>query len=284
MLRSEGALASVDVRGGGPGTRETDLLQPHNTVERVHAVVLAGGSAFGLAAADGVMRELEAHGVGFPVFGEDKPGPRVPIVPAAVIFDLLVGPSRPGPEDGATALRAAMAGHDETVGTVGAGVGATAGKLRGGFGLATRKVGKYEVSAAMVANPVGEVIDPQSGCLYGAPGRTPVNAAAYRDLPHPAAKLNTTIGAVFTDAPVTKAQARRLVMTAHDGIARAVRPAHSPLDGDTIFALSTAQQSAAVDMVSLCRAAADVVEEAIVVAVTAARPGLGLRAYRELLD
>ncbi|MBK4158021.1 peptidase S58 family protein [Corynebacterium macginleyi] len=279
-----GALASVDVRGGGPGTRETDLLQPHNTVERVHAVVLAGGSAFGLAAADGVMRELEAHGVGFPVFGEDKPGPRVPIVPAAVIFDLLVGPSRPGPEDGATALRAAMAGHDETVGTVGAGVGATAGKLRGGFGLATRKVGKYEVSAAMVANPVGEVIDPQSGCLYGAPGRTPVNAAAYRDLPHPAAKLNTTIGAVFTDAPVTKAQARRLVMTAHDGIARAVRPAHSPLDGDTIFALSTAQQSAAVDMVSLCRAAADVVEEAIVVAVTAARPGLGLRAYRELLD
>src|SRR5260363_289524 len=91
----KGALASVDVRGGGPGTRETDLLQPHNTVERVHAIVLAGGSAFGLAVADGVMRELEAHGVGFPVFGEDKPGPRVPIVPAAVIFDLLAGPSRP---------------------------------------------------------------------------------------------------------------------------------------------------------------------------------------------
>ena len=279
----KGALASVDVRGGGPGTRETDLLQPHNTVERVHAIVLAGGSAFGLAAADGVMRELEAHGVGFPVFGEDKPGPRVPIVPAAVIFDLLAGPSRPGPEDGAAALRSAMAGHDDTVGTVGAGVGATAGKLRGGFGLATRKVGNYEVSAAMVANPVGEVIDPHSGRLYGAPGRTPVNADAYRDLPHAAAKLNTTIGAVLTDAPVTTAQAQRLAMTAHDGIARAVRPAHSPLDGDTIFALSTAQEPAEVDKIQLCAAAADVVEEAIVTAVTAARPGLGLRAYRDLL-
>ena len=240
-----GALGSVDVRGGGPGTRETDLLQPHNTVERVHAVVLAGGSAFGLAAADGVMNELAEKGIGFPVFGEDKPGPRVPIVPGAVIFDLLVGPSRPGPEEGAAALRAALTGNDESMGSVGAGVGATAGKLRGGFGLATRRVGDYEVSAAMVANPVGEVIEPRSGRLHGAPGRTPVNAAAYRALPHPAeSKLNTTIGAVLTDAPVTTAQAQRLAMTAHDGIARAVRPAHSPLDGDTIFALSTTKRPA----------------------------------------
>lgn len=138
-----GALGSVDVRGGGPGTRETDLLQPHNTVERVHAVVLAGGSAFGLAAADGVMNELAERGIGFPVFGEDKPGPRVPIVPGAVIFDLLVGPSRPGPEEGAAALRAALIGSDKSMGSVGAGVGATAGKLRGGFGLATRRVGDY---------------------------------------------------------------------------------------------------------------------------------------------
>jgi len=121
-----GALGSVDVRGGGPGTRETDLLQPHNTVERVHAVVLSGGSAFGLAAADGVMNELAEQGIGFPVFGEEKPGPRVPIVPGAVIFDLLVGPSRPGPEEGAAALRAALAGNDETMGTVGAGGGARA--------------------------------------------------------------------------------------------------------------------------------------------------------------
>ncbi|MCK6082951.1 P1 family peptidase [Corynebacterium sp. LaCa54] len=284
-----GALGSVDVRGGGPGTRETDLLQPHNTVERVHAVVLSGGSAFGLAAADGVMNELAEQGIGFPVFGEEKPGPRVPIVPGAVIFDLLVGPSRPGPEEGAAALRAALAGNDETMGTVGAGVGATAGKLRGGFGLATRRVGQYEVSAAMVANPVGEVIDPQSGRLYGAPGSTAVNAAAYRALPHPAeSKLNTTIGAVLTDAPINTAQAQRLAMTAHDGIARAVRPAHSPLDGDTIFALSTAQHPAAdpgaLAMTPLCAAAADAVEEAIVNAVTAAEPGLGLSVYRDLLD
>ena len=284
-----GALGSVDVRGGGPGTRETDLLQPHNTVERVHAVVLSGGSAFGLAAADGVMNELAEQGIGFPVFGEEKPGPRVPIVPGAVIFDLLVGPSRPGPEEGAAALRAALAGNDETMGTVGAGVGATAGKLRGGFGLATRRVGQYEVSAAMVANPVGEVIDPQSGRLYGAPGSTAVNAAAYRALPHPAeSKLNTTIGAVLTDAPINTAQAQRLAMTAHDGIARAVRPAHSPLDGDTIFALSTAQRpaadSGALAMTPLCAAAADAVEEAIVNAVTAAEPGLGLSVYRDLLD
>ena len=284
-----GALGSVDVRGGGPGTRETDLLQPHNTVERVHAVVLSGGSAFGLAAADGVMNELAEQGIGFPVFGEEKPGPRVPIVPGAVIFDLLVGPSRPGPEEGAAALRAALASNDETMGTVGAGVGATAGKLRGGFGLATRRVGQYEVSAAMVANPVGEVIDPQSGRLYGAPGRTAVNAAAYRALPHPAeSKLNTTIGAVLTDAPINTAQAQRLAMTAHDGIARAVRPAHSPLDGDTIFALSTAQRpaadSGALAMTPLCAAAADAVEEAIVNAVTAAEPGLGLSVYRDLLD
>lgn len=283
-----GALGSVDVRGGGPGTRETDLLQPHNTVERVHAVVLAGGSAFGLAAADGVMNELAEQGIGFPVFGEDKPGPRVPIVPGAVIFDLLVGPSRPGPEEGAAALRAALADNDESMGSVGAGVGATAGKLRGGFGLATRRVGDYEVSAAMVANPVGEVIESQSGRLYGAPGRTPVNAAAYRALPHPAeSKLNTTIGVVLTDAPVTTAQAQRLAMTAHDGIARAVRPAHSPLDGDTIFALSTAKRPADLStqvVTQLCAAAADAVEEAIVNAVTAAKPGLGLSAYRDLLD
>ncbi|WP_297553489.1 P1 family peptidase [uncultured Corynebacterium sp.] len=283
-----GALGSVDVRGGGPGTRETELLQPYNTVERVHAVVLAGGSAFGLAAADGVMNELAERGIGFPVFGEDKPGPRVPIVPGAVIFDLLVGPSRPGPEEGAAALRAALADNDESMGSVGAGVGATAGKLRGGFGLATRRVGDYEVSAAMVANPVGEVIESQSGRLYGAPGRTPVNAAAYRALPHPAeSKLNTTIGVVLTDAPVTTAQAQRLAMTAHDGIARAVRPAHSPLDGDTIFALSTAKRPADLStqvVTQLCAAAADAVEEAIVNAVTAAKPGLGLSAYRDLLD
>lgn len=286
----QGAVASVDVRGGGPGTRETDLLEPHNTVERVHAIVLSGGSAFGLAAADGAMRELATHGIGFPVFGESIPGPRVPIVPGAVIFDLIVGEVHyPAAEDGAVAIRAAMATDDDAVGTVGAGCGATAGKLRGGFGRAALQVptasGEFTVEAFMVANPVGEVIDVATGRLFGDP-RHGVDPQAYAEVPDPKqAKLNTTIGAVATDAPLTKAQAKRLALTAHDGIARAVRPAHSPLDGDTIFGLSTAVENSGVDaltMAQLCAAAADAVEAAIVAAVTGAVPGYGLTTYGEL--
>ncbi|WP_293770441.1 P1 family peptidase [uncultured Corynebacterium sp.] len=285
-----GAVASVDVRGGGPGTRETDLLEPHNTVERVHAIVLSGGSAFGLAAADGAMRELATHGIGFPVFGESIPGPRVPIVPGAVIFDLIVGEVHyPAAEDGAVAICAAMAADDDAVGTVGAGCGATAGKLRGGFGRAALQVptasGEFTVEAFMVANPVGEVIDVATGRLFGDP-RYGIDPQAYAEVPDPKqAKLNTTIGAVATDAPLTKAQAKRLALTAHDGIARAVRPAHSPLDGDTIFGLSTAVENPGVDalaMAQLCAAAADAVEAAIVAAVTGAVPGYGLTTYGEL--
>ena len=174
----QGAVASVDVRGGGPGTRETDLLEPHNTVERVHAIVLSGGSAFGLAAADGAMRELATHDIGFPVFGEDRPGPRVPIIPAAVIFDLIVGEVHyPTASDGAAALRAALSDAAfapllEVSGTVGAGTGATAGRLRGGFGSASVTAHapshNYQVTAYMVANPAGEVVDAETGELFGA--------------------------------------------------------------------------------------------------------------------
>ena len=253
----QGAVASVDVRGGGPGTRETDLLEPHNTVERVHAIVLSGGSAFGLAAADGAMRELATHDIGFPVFGEDRPGPRVPIIPAAVIFDLIVGEVHyPTASDGAAALRAALSDAAfapllEVSGTVGAGTGATAGRLRGGFGSASVTAHapsyNYQVTAYMVANPAGEVVDAETGELFGArayeratgESLEALDPEAYAAVPDPKqSKLNTTIGVVVTDAPVTKAQAKRLALTAHDGIARAVRPAHSPLDGDTIFALS----------------------------------------------
>lgn len=283
----QGALASVDVRGGGPGTRETDLLAPHNTVERVHAIVLAGGSAFGLAAAQGAMEELEKVGVGFAVFGEGKPGPRVPIVPAAVIFDLLVGPSRATAADGAAATRAALAGDDPATGSIGAGCGATAGKLRGGFGRCSLKAGEFTVAAAVVANPVGEVIDPTTGRLYGAPGLPGVDPQRFAALADPKkSKLNTTIGVVVTDAPVTKAQAKRIALTAHDGIARAVRPAHLPLDGDTLFALSTAPEPLQVDpltLTKLCAAAADAVEAAIVDAVVSAEPGDQLTAYSSLL-
>lgn len=289
---AEGALASVDVRGGGPGTRETDLLEPHNTVERVHAITLAGGSAFGLAAADGVMNELASQGIGFPVLGEDKPGPRVPIVPAAVIFDLLVGAERPTASDGAEAVRRAIAEHDDSTGSVGAGVGATAGKLRGGLGLTEQQVrtpmGQFTVGALVVANPVGNVVDAETGRLFGAPHAAPIDVARFSQLQHPAeSKLNTTIGAVFCDAPVTKAQAKRLAMVGHDGIARAVRPAHSPLDGDTLFALSTATENGGVDtatQAALCDAAAEVVERAIVEAIVKAAPGLGLEAYSSMLD
>lgn len=283
-----GMTAGVDVRGGGPGTRETDLLAPHNTVQRVHAVVLAGGSAFGLAAADGVMAELEAAGHGFPVFGVDVPGPRVPIVPAAVIFDLAVGDPahRPGAADGAAAVREAFsAGGGSGSGSVGAGCGATAGVLRGGFGQAGRSIGGFVVAAGVVANPVGSVVDPDSGRLYGDPAGPMVDLAQFRSLRRPTPRLNTTIGVVATDAPVTKAQATRLAMTGHDGIARAVRPAHSPLDGDTLFAVSTAAAATGVDtdlLHELSAAVAEVVAEAIVAAVTSAAPGYGVTAWEQV--
>ncbi|WP_165241453.1 P1 family peptidase [Corynebacterium lizhenjunii] len=282
-----GGIGAVDVRGGGPGTRETDLLAPHNTVERVHAFVLSGGSAFGLAAADGAMRELARHGEGFAV------GPlRVPIVPAAVIFDLAAGaPTYPDAATGAQALRAARsAWHDHRApdsGSVGAGFAAVAGKLRGGFGYARVPAAGTYVEAFIVANPVGEVICPRTGRLYGAPGLEPVDAPTYAALPHPRASLNTTIGVVATPAPLSKAQAKRLALAGHDGIARAVRPAHSPMDGDTIFAWADTQGrggTCSVEQVAqLSAASADAVQAAIVDAVVAAQPGLELPTYRELL-
>lgn len=290
-----GMTAGVDVRGGGPGTRETDLLAPHNTVDRVHAVVLSGGSAFGLAAADGVMTELEAAGIGFPVLGEDRPGPRVPIVPGAVIFDLFVGDPthRPSAADGAIATRSALKALQETApvvpasGSIGAGCGATAGVLRGGYGQASQSVGGFVVSAGIVANPVGEVIDPRTGLFYADPTFRPVDRQRYSQLEMPGSSLNTTIGVIMTNAPLTKAQATRLAMVGHDGIARAVYPAHSPLDGDTLFALSTADTASGVDIATLhalSQASADVVSAAIVDAVVAAQPGFGLGTYQELVS
>ncbi|EFK54624.1 P1 family peptidase [Corynebacterium genitalium ATCC 33030] len=294
-----GMVAAVDQRGGGPGTRETDLLKPHNTVERVNAIVLAGGSAFGLAAADGAMRELESRGLGFAVFGESNPGPRVPIVPAAVIFDLIIGDPnhRPSPEDGAAAVRAALDGHSGDavsavpVGSVGAGCGATAGVLRGGFGVAQARVGDFTVAAAVVANPIGSVIDPDTGRFFGDPARPAVDLDAFAALVRPQPKLNTTIGVVATDCPVGIEKLERLAMTGHDGIARAVRPAHSPLDGDTLFAVSTAEpeaytgSAAAADpdlYYALCDASARCVEAAIVRGVAAAEPGYGVAAWNEI--
>lgn len=295
-----GMTGAVDVRGGGPGTRETDLLNPHNTVQRVHAVVLSGGSAFGLAAADGAMRELESRGRGFAVFGEDQPGPRVPIVPAAVIFDLIIGDPghRPGAQDGAAAVQAALddGGAPES-GSVGAGCGATAGVLRGGVGTAQTTVAGengavHTVAALVVANPLGSVIDPETGRFFGDPSRPPVDLEQFSELERPAPKLNTTIGVIATDCPLPQAQLERLAMTGHDGIARAVRPSHSPLDGDSLFAVSTASADAysAVSPAdadpdlyyTLCDASARCVEAAIVDGVAAASPGYDVAAWGDI--
>lgn len=284
-----GMVAAVDVRGGGPGTRETDLLEPHNTVERVHAIMLCGGSAFGLAAADGAMAELERRGWGFPVFGEDMPGPRVPIVPAAVIFDLVVGDPdhRPTAADGAAAVAAAFDSNEKSTGSVGAGCGATAGVLRGGFGRARVETDGYTVEAYVVANPVGMVVDKRTGLLYGDGAKPAVDLERFNALERPTPKLNTTIGVIATDAPLTKAQLKRVAMTGHDGIARAIRPAHSPLDGDTLFAVSTAQPGAqpVSDVEAFGRigeAGAQAVQAAIVDAVVNATGDFGITAWRDI--
>lgn len=298
----EGMTAAVNVRGGGPGTRETDLLEPHNTVEKVHAIMLSGGSAFGLAAADGAMRALADRGIGFDVFGGAVPdGPRVPIVPAAVIFDLAVGDPEhwPGQQDGLVAVERALDGAAEedtgASGNVGAGCGATAGVLKGGFGRASTEVAGFTVAAYVVANPVGEVVDRNTGRLYGDPSKPAVDLARYttlqRPMPgHTKSKLNTTIGVIATDAPLNPAQLKRLAMTGHDGIARAVRPAHSPLDGDTLFAVSVpktvveAGEEVAVEKRALLgEAAAACVEAAIVDAVVSAASAHGLTAWCDLV-
>ncbi|WP_435592529.1 P1 family peptidase [Nocardia sp. bgisy118] len=305
---SGGAVASVDVRGGGPGTRETDLLDPANTVRQVHSILLTGGSAYGLAAADGVMRWLEEQGEGIPMDPEDADRV-VPIVPGAVIFDLPVGDwdVRPTAEFGYRAAAAAAADFER--GSVGAGVGARAGSIKGGVGSASLVLGEgpaagVTVAALVVANPVGSVFDPRTGLPWGAgtdgPDRfglrpaDPERLARANALPVKGTVLNTTIGVVATDAPLDPSACRRMAATAHDGLARAVRPAHSPLDGDTLFALATGTARPAPvplppafpdDLLlldALCTAAALCVERAIVDAVLAATPVAAIPTYTDL--
>jgi len=304
-----GAVAGVDVRGGGPGTRETDLLDPANTVRRVNAILLTGGSAYGLAAADGVMSWLEESGEGVPM-DPDDPFRVVPIVPGAVIFDLPVGDwqIRPTAEFGYRA--AAGAGVEVERGSVGAGVGARAGSLKGGVGTASIRLDAgaaagATVSALVVANPVGSVFDPNTGLPWGvgtegaaAFGLRPAAAeqlAAANALPVKGTAFNTTIGVIATDAPLDTVGCTRLANTGHDGLARAIRPAHSPLDGDTLFAVATGTATmpepdptppafppdvAMLDQ--LCTAAALCVERAVVDAVLRAESVAEIPAYRDL--
>ena len=248
------------MRGSAPGTRETDLLDPKNTVERVHAVVLSGGSAFGLASADGTVRFLEEAGIGYPV------GPfRVPIVPAAILFDLGVqgpGAVRPGPDCGYRAAAAASA-RPVRRGNAGAGAGATVGKsrglaraMKGGIGSASLAFPDGLVVAALIAvNAVGDVVDPADGTVIAGVRDEDGRLADARRLllesladpeaaPNapgagPFAGANTTIGVVATNAPLTKAEANKVAEMAHDGLARTLYPVHTPADGDTLFALAT---------------------------------------------
>lgn len=281
----QGAVAGVDVRGGAPGTREIALLDPVNTVERIHAVLLTGGSAFGLEAATGVMRYLEAQQIGFAT-----PYARVPIVSAAVLYDLGIGDPnvRPDADDGYRAARTAVPWCTEQ-GNVGAGTGATVGKLRGmahatkgGFGIGRCQIGDMYVIAFVAVNAVGEVVDETGGILAGiresTPGAYTSSRAALAELaalPDPGtAATNTTIGCIVTNADLSKAEATKVAQMAHDGLARAIRPIHTPQDGDTLFALSVGTKSSSTMVVGAL--AADAVEQAVRQAVNAAESLAGI--------
>jgi L-aminopeptidase/D-esterase-like protein len=300
VLTPPGTVGAVDCRGGAPGTRETDLLDPGNTVRFVDAVLLAGGSAYGLAAADGVMHWLEEHERGVAMKGG-----LVPIVPGAVIFDLPVGgwDCRPTAEFGYAAFEAA--GATMATGTVGAGVGARAGVLKGGIGTASTTLPSgVTVGAVVAVNSAGEVVDRTTGLPWMAelikefaltpPPADQIDVLA--QLRSPLEPLNTTIAVVATDAALSSAACRRIAIAAQDGLARTIRPAHTPLDGDTVFALATgavevpppADAPAAMSpearlVTEVGAAAADCVARAVLVGVLAAESIAGIPTYRDTL-
>lgn len=293
ILTEEGAVAGVDVRGAAPGTRETDLLNPINSVQQVHAIMLAGGSAFGLDAATGAMRYLEEHGIGF-----DMRVARVPIVPAAILFDLGVGDAkiRPDAEAGYKACKAATTSAPAE-GSVGAGAGATVGKLFGmaramksGIGTSAIKLEGLTVGAIVAVNAVGDVFDPATGkVIAGArtkDGTSLVNSMAAllrgEPLPPMLAGTATTIGVVATDVALTKVQASKVAQMAHDGLARTINPVHTAYDGDTIFALATGKSSKQANVTLIGALAAEAMAQAVVRAVRAARGIAGLPSASEL--
>ena len=282
VMAREGAVAGVDVRGAAPGTRETDLLHPSNLVDKVHAIMLAGGSAWGLEAATGAVRWLEERGVGL-----DVAVGRLPIVPAAVLFDLLVGDMRIRPDAAAGyAACAAASSADPAEGNVGAGAGAVVGKvfgiqhaMKGGVGTASVTVDGVTVGAFIACNALGDVIDPDTAQVMA--GARTDDGRALRDTrrallrgqpPQPLlAGTNTTIGVVATDAILTKAQAHRLAIAAHDGLARSINPVHTMSDGDTLFSLGTGRAGKSLGMMVLATMAAEATARATVRAVQAAR-------------
>ncbi len=307
VMTEGGAAAAVDVRGAAPGTRETALLAPGRTVDRVHAVLLTGGSAFGLATADGVMGWLRERGVGFATAA----GP-VPIVPAAVLFDLAFGaPQYPDAAMGRAACDDALTDPDVPLpqGNVGAGTGATVGKLRGpdgavkgGLGsasvqLSLGELGLITIGAVVAVNAVGDIRDPATGAIVAgmrAPaggwldsfaqlrGGFPAPAGADSAVPSAEAGTNTTIAVIATDAPLDGSSAYRLAQNAHDAFARTIWPCHTPFDGDTIFALSTAPgQIEPRALAALSAAAEGVLSRAIIRAVERATGAGGLPSAAE---
>ena len=291
VLCEEGVVAGVDVRGSAPGTRETDPLRTVSLVGRAHAVLLSGGSAFGLDAAGGVMRYLEEKGVGF-----DVGVARVPIVPAAILFDLRVGSAkvRPGPEEGHKACLDASSGA-VAEGSVGAGTGATVGKILGpermtksGVGTASERLGDVTVGVLFAVNAFGDVIDPETGRVVAGP--RDVEAGGFlstidimrrlKDV-STAVPANTVIGVVATDASLTKEQATKVAQMAHSGLARAVRPAHTMFDGDVVFALATGRGEAE-DATLVGSIAAELTATAIVRAAREAESLCGVPAARDV--
>jgi len=293
ILCRKGAVAGVDVRGSAPGTRETDLLDPVNLVEKVHAVVLAGGSAFGLEAASGVMRYLVEQNIGF-----DTGAGKVPIVPAAILFDLNLGRGDLHP-DAEMGYRAASAASSDAPaeGNVGAGAGASVGKIFGlesamkaGIGTASMNVGGLVVGTIMAVNSFGDVIDPHTGQIVAGArsanqGTLKLGQEGYfadtleimktgRTILGFATKSNTVIGVVATNARLTKPEATKVAQMAQDGLARTIQPAHTMVDGDAIFALATGKKKADVSTVGAF--AAEVVAQAILRGVQKAAPAGGL--------
>lgn len=290
IICPKGTVGGVDVRGGAPGTRETDLLNPHNRVEEVTAVVLSGGSAYGLAAADGVMRYLEEHHLGY----RTRNGLIVPIVPAAILFDLGIGDSKVRP-DAAMGYEACVnaAPHAVQQGNVGAGTGAICGAMRGlayatkgGLGSASIEVVQGLWVAALVAvNAVGDVIDENGKIMAGLRGENGEFVGmleaikAFANQVPAIEKENTVIGVIATNAKLSNAHCQKVAQMAHDGIARAVNPAHTMFDGDTIFALASCEKEADTTLIGAY--AAEVMAQAIRNAIRHAASLHGVRAWNE---
>lgn len=288
VIAREGAVAGVDVRGSGPGTRETDIFDCRKTVDRVHAIVLSGGSAFGLNSAGGVMNYLEEEGVGFDV-GLTK----VPIVPAAVIFDLQMGDYRIRPDEkmGYEAARSATRTENRQ-GNIGAGLGASVGKylgkeksMKSGLGSATVELGQLKVSALVVVNAIGDIFDLEGRQIAGIYDYEKGQALSSMEVLRQGqlkntGPTNTTIGVVATNGKLNKGQANKLAEMSHNGYARVINPIHTSLDGDTIFALSSNEVEANIDLIGSL--ATEAVSKAIINAIVNAESIDNIKAHRDL--